>query len=66
MGIHRRPEGESTGEHLAILIAGPMAGQAMGFYGGAATQPNFDNVGSTEIDYMTKKIHGATLTKAGR
>jgi hypothetical protein len=43
-----------------------MAGQAMGFYGGAATQPNFDNPGSTEIDYMTKKIHGATLTKAGR
>ena len=52
--------------HLAILVAGPMAGQAMGFYGGAATQPNFDNIGSTEIDYMTKKIHGATLTKAGR
>ncbi len=52
--------------HLAILVAGPMAGQAMGFYGGAATQPNFDNPGSTEIDYMTKKIHGATLTKAGR
>jgi hypothetical protein len=53
-------------KHLAILVAGPMAGQAMGFYGGAATQPNFDNAGSTEIDYMTKKIHGATLTKAGR
>jgi hypothetical protein len=52
--------------HLAILVAGPMAGQAMGFYGGAATQPNFDNPGSTEIDYMTKRIHGATLTKAGR
>ncbi len=52
--------------HLAILVAGPMAGQAMGFYGGAATQPNFDNIGSTEIDYMIKKIHGATLTKAGR
>jgi hypothetical protein len=52
--------------HLAILVAGPMAGQAMGFYGGAATQPNFDNPGSTEIDYMTKKIRGATLTKAGR
>ena len=53
-------------KHLAILVAGPMAGQAMGFYGSAATQPNFDNVGSTEIDYMIKKIHGATLTKAGR
>jgi hypothetical protein len=53
-------------KHLAILVAGPMAGQAMGFYGGAATQPNFDNVGSTEIDFMIKKIHGATLTKAGR
>jgi hypothetical protein len=52
--------------HLAILVAGPMAGQAMGIYGGAATQPNFDNPGSTEIDYMTKKIFGATLTKAGR
>lgn len=52
--------------HLAILVAGPMAGQAMGIYGGAATQPNFDNPGSTEIDYMTQKIHGATLTKAGR
>ena len=52
--------------HLAILVAGPMAGQAMGFYGGAATQPNFDNPGSTEIDYMTKKIHGAALTEAGR
>lgn len=52
--------------HLAILVAGPMAGQAMGFYGGAATQPNFDNIGSTEIDYMIKKIHGATLTEAGR
>jgi len=52
--------------HLAILVAGPMAGQAMGFYGGATTRPNFDNPGSTEIDYMTKKIHGATLTKAGR
>ncbi len=52
--------------HLAILVAGPMAGQAMGFYGGAATQPNFDNIGSTEIDYMIKIIHGATLTEAGR
>jgi len=52
--------------HLAILVAGPMAGQAMGFYGGAATQPNFDNIGSTEIDFMIRKIHGATLTKAGR
>jgi hypothetical protein len=53
-------------KHLAILVAGAMAGQAMGLYGGAATQPNFDNPGSTEIDYMTQKIHGATLTKAGR
>jgi hypothetical protein len=52
--------------HLAILVAGPMAGQAMAFYGGAATRPNFDNPGSTEIDFMTVKIHGATLTKAGR
>ncbi len=52
--------------HLAILVAGAMAGQAMGIYGGAATRPNFDNPGSTEIDYMTKKIHGSTLTKAGR
>lgn len=52
--------------HLAILVAGPMAGQAMSFYGGAATRPNFDNPGSIEIDFMIKKIHGATLTEAGR
>jgi hypothetical protein len=35
---------------LAILVAGPMAVQAMGFYGGGATRPNFDNAGSTEND----------------
>jgi len=52
--------------HLAVLVAGSMAGMAMAFYGGAATQPNFDNLGSTEIDYMTQKVTGATLTAAGR
>ena len=53
-------------KHLALLVAGGMVGQTVAFYGGGATNINADNPGAPRVDFMTKLIHGATLTKAGR
>jgi hypothetical protein len=48
------------------LLSGSMAGQTMAFYGGGSTNINADNQGAPTVDFMTKLIHGATMTKAGR
>ncbi len=52
--------------HIALLVVGGAVGQCMAFYGGGATVINPDNPGAPKVDFMTKRIHGATLTKAGR
>ena len=52
--------------HLAILVAGSMAGQVTAFNCWGAAIVNSDNAGAPQYDYITKKIHGAALTKAGR
>jgi hypothetical protein len=53
-------------DHLAILVAGGMVGQTIGFCGGGATVIKGDNIGAPEVKWMTKRIYGAALTKAGR
>ena len=53
-------------KHVALLVAGGMAGQTIAFYGGGATNINADNPDAPRVDFMTKLIHRATLTKAGR
>ena len=53
-------------KHLSILVAGSMAGQAMSFNCWGAAVVNSDNVGAPQYDYVTKKIHGAALTIAGK
>lgn len=52
--------------HIALLVVGGAVGQCIAFYGGGATIINADNPGAPKVDFMTKRIHGATLTKAGR
>ena len=52
--------------HLAFLVVGGSVGQCIAFYGGGATVINADNPDAPKVDFMTKRIHGATLTKAGR
>jgi hypothetical protein len=52
--------------HIALLVVGGAVGQCIAFYGGGATVINADNPGAPKVDFMTKRIHGATLTKAGR
>jgi hypothetical protein len=53
-------------EHLAVIVAGGMVGQTIAFCGGGATVIKSDNAGAPEVDWMTKRIHGATLTEAGK
>jgi hypothetical protein len=52
--------------HIALLVVGGTVGQCIGFYGVGSTVINADNVGAPKVDFMTKRIYGATLTKAGR
>ena len=52
--------------HVALLVAGGTVGQCIGFYGIGSTLIDPDNPGVPKVDFMTKRIHGATLTKAGR
>lgn len=52
-------------KHIALLVVGGMVGQTMAFYGGGSTNINADNAGAPKVDFMTKLIRGATLTKAG-
>ena len=52
--------------HIALIVAGGAVGQTIAFYGGGATIINADNPGAPKVDFMTKRIHGATLTKAGQ
>ena len=51
-------------DKLAIFVSGPMAGQTLGFYC-MATYKSFSS-NAPSVPYFTKKITGATLTKAGR
>jgi hypothetical protein len=44
----------------------PDVGQAMSFFSGGSTVNLFDKSGKRQSSYMTKPIHGATLTKAGK
>jgi len=55
-------------KHLAILVAGDMAGYTVIFHSVVgSTTPTADNPDAPEdIDFMTKLIRGAALTKAGR
>jgi len=54
-------------KHMAILVAGDMGGYTVVFHSAVgSTFINADNPGAPAgIDFMTKRIHGATLTKAG-
>jgi hypothetical protein len=52
--------------HIALLVVGGAVGQCIGFYGVGSTVINADNPGAPEVDFMTKRVHGAALTKAGR
>jgi hypothetical protein len=52
--------------HIALLVVGGTVGQCIGFYGVGSTVINADNPGAPKPDFMTKRIYGATLTKAGR
>jgi hypothetical protein len=52
--------------HIALLVVGGTVGQCIGFYGVGSTLINPDNPGAPKPDFITKRIHGATLTKAGR
>jgi hypothetical protein len=55
-------------KHMAILVAGDMGGYTVLFH--SAIGSTAINAGNPDapagIDFMTKRIHGATLTKAGR
>lgn len=54
--------------HMAILVAGNMGGFTVVFHSAiGSTVISADNPGAPSgIDFMTKRIHGVTLTKAGR
>jgi hypothetical protein len=52
--------------HIALLVVGGTVGQCIGFYGAGSTLKDPDNPDAPKPDFMTKRIHGATLTKAGR
>jgi hypothetical protein len=52
--------------HIALLVVGGAVGQCIGFYGVGSSVIDPDNPGAPKPDFMTKRIHGATLTKAGR
>jgi hypothetical protein len=43
-------------KHIGILVAGGMVGQTVAFY----------SSGIKAVDFAMRRIHGATLTKAGR
>ena len=51
-------------DKLAIFVSGPLAGQTLGFYCMASYKSFRKDAPS--VPYYTKKITGATLTKAGR
>jgi hypothetical protein len=53
-------------KHIALIVAGGMVGQTAAFYGGGSTMITADNPNVPQVDFMTKLIRGATLTKAGR
>jgi hypothetical protein len=57
----------SNPKHIAILVSGDMAGYTVVFHSfGGSTAVNADNPNAPRgIDFMTKLIKGATLTKAG-
>ena len=52
--------------HVALLIVGGTVGQCIGFYGMGSTLMDPDNPSAPKMDFMTKRIHGAALTKAGK
>lgn len=52
--------------HIALLVVGGTVGQCIGFYGVGSTVINADNPDAPKVDFMTKRIYGATLTRAGR
>jgi hypothetical protein len=52
--------------HIALLVVGGAVGQCIGFYGMGSSAMDPGNPGAPKMDFMTKRIHGATLTKAGR
>ncbi|HTY63315.1 MAG TPA: hypothetical protein VMG30_13790 [Acidobacteriota bacterium] len=52
--------------HIALLVVGGTVGQCIGFYGMGSTLIDPGNPGAPKVDFITKRIHGAALTKAGR
>ncbi len=53
-------------DHIALLVAGGTVGQCIGFYSLGTVLADPDNPDAPKPDFITKPIHGATLTKAGR
>jgi hypothetical protein len=52
--------------HIALLVVGGAVGQCIGFYGVGSIIKDRNNPDAPKPDFITKRIHGATLTKAGR
>ncbi len=52
--------------HIALIVAGGAVGQCVGFYGAGSIKLILEDPGAVKPDFITKKIRGATLTKAGR
>ena len=52
--------------HIALLVVGGAVGQCIGFYGMGSIAPDPDHPGAPKPEFITKRIHGATLTRAGR
>ena len=51
---------------IVLLVVGGTVGQCIGFYGMGSTLKDPDNPDAPKPDFITKRIHGAALTKAGR
>jgi hypothetical protein len=52
--------------HIALLVVGGTVGQCIGFYSMGSVLEDSDNPDTPKPDFITKRIHGAALTKAGR
>ncbi|MDR1726942.1 MAG: hypothetical protein LBT74_03275 [Acidobacteriota bacterium] len=53
-------------DHVALLVVGGAVGQCVGFYGMGSTLADPERPDAPKPDFITKKIHGAALTEAGR
>lgn len=52
--------------HIALLVVGGTVGQCIGFYSMGTVLADPDHPDAPKPDFITKRIHRATLTKAGR